>query len=192
LIETGNLLPKLSNVHERIRNPGSGTRYLIVIDSSGSHAIQQRMRLVKGVANDILSRSFRNGDEVAIIVFRGPAAQVLLEPSTVLQDATTVLEYLPTGGRTPLAQALEIAQSYLTPETLLILLTDGRANVSLRNGDPWLEALDIASQLKARAVVIDTEDSSERVGRPLKLAEALKAEYLRLDAFISDKPVTTA
>ena len=78
LIETGNLLPKLSNVHERIRNPGSGTRYLIVIDSSGSHAIQQRMRLVKGVANDILSRSFRNGDEVAIIVFRGPAAQVLL------------------------------------------------------------------------------------------------------------------
>jgi magnesium chelatase subunit D len=149
------------------------------------------MRLVKGVASDILSRSFRNGDEVAIIVFRGPTAQVLLEPSTVLQDATTVLEYLPTGGRTPLAHALEIAQSYLTPETLLILLTDGRANVSLRDGDPWLEALEIASQFRTRAVVIDTEDSSKRVGRPVKLAEALEAEYLRLDAFISDKPVTT-
>jgi len=192
LIESGRLLPKISNVHERIRNPRSGTRYLVVIDSSGSHAVQQRMRLVKGVANDMLSRSFKSGDEVAIIVFRGTTAQVLLEPSCVLQDATTALEYLPTGGRTPLAHALELAKSYLTPETLLILLTDGRANVSLTNGDPWLETLDLARQLNTRAIVIDTENATERVGRPLKLAEALRATYLRLDGSELGKTVASA
>ena len=186
LAETGRMVPTMTTLHERIRSPKSGTRYLVVIDSSGSHAVQQRMRLVKGIANDILSRSFKNGDEVAIIVFRGPEAQVLLEPSSVLADATTALEYLPTGGRTPLAHALELTRHYLTPETTLILLTDGRANVPLAGGDPWLEALEIARQLATRAILIDTERSSEQTGQSLELAKALGAEYLRLDNFGPD------
>jgi magnesium chelatase subunit D len=171
----------MADLHERVRTPASGTRYLFVIDSSGSHAAQERMRLVKGAASSLLTRSFKNGDEVAIIVFRGADARVLLEPSRALHEATTALEYLPTGGRTPLAHALDLAKSYLTPATVLILLTDGRANVPLGSGDPWLEALDIASQIKIPALVIDTENSAERLGRPLKLAEALSAEYVRLE-----------
>ena len=139
------------------------------------------MRLVKGAASSLLTRSFKNGDEIAIIVFRGADARVLLEPSRALHEATTALEYLPTGGRTPLAHALDLAKSYFTPATVLILLTDGRANVPLGSGDPWLEALDIASQIKIPALVIDTENSVERLGRPLKLAEALSAEYVRLE-----------
>jgi magnesium chelatase subunit D len=188
LVETGNLIPKISHLHERIRDPKTGVRYLVVVDSSGSHAVQQRMRVVKGIANSLLAQSFKKGDEVALIVFRGTAAQVLLEPSPTLQDAATVLEYLPTGGRTPLAHALSLAHSYLTPETVMILLTDGRANVAMGSGDPWLEALDIASRFKTRAIVIDTENSGGRVGRSQKLAETLHAEYLHLDTLITDGP----
>jgi magnesium chelatase subunit D len=140
------------------------------------------MRLVKGAAIDLLSRSFKNGDEVAIIVFRGTEAQVLLEPSSVLQDATTALEYLPTGGRTPLAHALHLAQTLLTPTTVLILLTDGRANVPLESGDAWLDALGIAGQIKSSVLVIDTENSNERLGRSFTLAEALNAEYIHLES----------
>jgi hypothetical protein len=51
-----------------------------------------------------------------------------------------------------------------------------RANVALATGDPWQEALDIASQIKARALVIDTENSTAR-----DLARALGAEYVSLD-----------
>jgi len=181
VLETGSIRPRTADLHERVRTPASGTRYLFVIDSSGSHAAQERMRLVKGAASSLLTRSFKNGDEIAIIVFRGADARVLLEPSRALHEATTALEYLPTGGRTPLAHALDLAKSYFTPATVLILLTDGRANVPLGSGDPWLEALDIASQIKIPALVIDTENSVERLGRPLKLAEALSAEYVRLE-----------
>lgn len=181
VLETGSIRPRPADLHERVRTPASGTRYLLVIDSSGSHAAQQRMRLVKGAASSLLTRSFKNGDEVAIIVFRGTDARVLLEPSRALHEATTALEYLPTGGRTPLAHALDLAKSYLTPATVLILLTDGRANVPLGSGDPWQEAVDIASQIKVPALVIDTENSAERLGRSLKLAEALSAEYVRLE-----------
>ena len=181
VLETGSIRLRTADLHERVRTPASGTRYLFVIDSSGSHAAQERMRLVKGAASSLLTRSFKNGDEIAIIVFRGADAWVLLEPSRALHEATTALEYLPTGGRTPLAHALDLAKKYLTPATVLILLTDGRANVPLGSGDPWQEALDIASQIKVPALVIDTENSAERLGRSLRLAEALSAEYVRLE-----------
>jgi magnesium chelatase subunit D len=79
-----------------------------------------------------------------------------------------------------LAHALDLARTYITPSTLLILLTDGRANVALGTGDPWQEALEIASRLSCRALVIDTENAAQPLGRSLKLAEALGARYLAL------------
>lgn len=181
VIKTGTPRPKTSDLHERIRAPRTGTRYLFVIDSSGSHAAQERMRLVKGATSNLLTRSFKREDEVAIIVFRGTSAQVILEPTGTLPDALTALEYLPTGGRTPLAHALELAQGYITPSTLLVLLTDGRANIPLHSGDPWQEALDIAGQLHCHALVIDTENPALRIGQSQKLAEILGAHYVSLE-----------
>lgn len=179
-LETGTLQPRLSDLHEKVRVPRSGIRYLFLIDSSGSHAAQQKMRLVKGAAIGLLHRSFSKDDEVAIIVFRGTDAQVLLEPSHRIEDAAIAFEYLPTGGRTPLAHALELAKTYLTPSTLLILLSDGRANVSLCGRDPWAEALEIAGQLRCRALVVDTENPRSPVRRVSELAGVLNASSIDL------------
>lgn len=181
VLETGTLQPRLSDLHEKVRSPRSGIRYLFLIDSSGSHAAQEKMRLVKGAALGLIERSFGKGDEVAIIVFRGTEAQILLEPSQQVEDAATALEYLPTGGRTPLAHALERAKTYLTPSAFLILLSDGRANVSLHGGDPWLEALETARQLHCRGLIIDTENSASPLRRVSELAEALNAPSIHLD-----------
>jgi magnesium chelatase subunit D len=180
LVETGAVQLRVSDLHERVRKPKTGTRYLFIIDSSGSHAAQERMRLVKGAATGLLERSFKKDDEVAMIVFRGSAAQVVLEPTQNVADAMSTLEYLPTGGRTPLAHALDLARTYITPSTLLIVLTDGRANVAMGTADPWVEALEVASSLNCRALVIDTENAAQPLGRTLKLAEALGARYFAL------------
>ncbi len=172
------------DLHERVRRPSAGTRYLLLIDSSGSHAAQERMRLVKGAASGLLARSFRTGDEVVVIAFRGTSAQVLLEPTRILSDALAALEYLPTGGRTPLAHGLEMTRGFISPTTILILLTDGRANVSIGDGDPWREALAIASELQVASLVIDTEvsdDSKEQLRRSRQLADQLEAKYVHLD-----------
>jgi magnesium chelatase subunit D len=93
----------------------------------------------------------------------------------------TALEYLPTGGRTPLSHALSPATSYVTPSTILILLTDGRANVPLHDGDPAHETLEIASQLSCHGFVIDTENSEQRLGNSQKLAKAFGAHYMALE-----------
>ena len=181
LLVNGRMVPTAASLHERVRQPKTGTRYLFVIDSSGSHAAQERMRTVKGAVHGLLTRSFRRDDEVAIILFRGTAAQVVLEPSRILDDALAALEYLPTGGRTPLAHALDLARSYITPATLLVLLTDGRANVAMQGGDPWQEALDIAGYIQCRALVVDTESGPLRLDQSHQLADVLKARYLALE-----------
>jgi magnesium chelatase subunit D len=106
---------------------------------------------------------------------------VLLEPTETLADALTALEYVPTGGRTPLAHALSLVKGYVTPSTILILVTDGRANIPLAGGDPAREALEIAEQLNCRGFVIDTEISEQRLGNAQKLAEAFGAHHMALE-----------
>jgi len=188
--ENGSIQPQLADLHERVRKPSAGTRYLFLIDSSGSHAVHERMRLVKGATVSLLTRSFKRGDDVAIIVFRGTSAEVVLEPTSNLTDAFTTLEYLPTGGRTPLAHGLELSRSYLTPKTVLIVMTDGRANYPLHGGDPWQEALGIAAELKCVALVVDTEISTNPLGHSRTLAEALHAQCLSLDELATTADLT--
>ena len=188
--ENGSLQPRVADLHERMREPSASTRYLFVIDSSGSHAVHERMRLVKGATVSLLTRSFKRGDDVAIIVFRGTSAEAVLEPTPNLNDAFTILEYLPTGGRTPLSHALELSKSYITSKTVLIVMTDGRANYPLRGGDPWQEALGIAAALKCTALVVDTEISTNPTGQTKILAGALHARCLSLDELVSTGDLT--
>jgi magnesium chelatase subunit D len=181
LLETGSLQPRVSDLHERIRTPRTGTRFLFVIDSSGSHAAQQRMRMVKGAISGLLHRSFKQHDEVCLIVFRGVSAQTVLEPTKSLADAIETLEYLPTGGRTPLASALQHAQTYLTSSTILILITDGHANIAVGDGDPWQEALHAARQIHTSAILVDTDSDARQQGSCAELAAVLNAQHLSLD-----------
>ncbi len=185
LLETGALHLRPADLHERMRSPRTGTRYLFVVDSSGSQAAQQRMRLVKGAATASLQRSFTRDDEVAIILFRGTNAQVLLEPTRNLSDALAAFEYMPTGGRTPLAHALELAKTYVTPSTLLLLLTDGAANVALHGTDAWQDALEAAGGLRCTALVVQTGDTRAQADATQRLAKALHTSCLSLSELSS-------
>jgi len=190
LRETGSVQPRMIDLHERVREPSAGARYLFVIDSSGSHAVHERMRMVKGATISLLNRSFKAGDEAAIIVFRGSSAELVLEPTSSLADAFAALEYLPTGGRTPLGHGLALAKDYVTPKTVLIVITDGRANFPLNGDDPWQDALAAASGISCPTLVINTETSEYPLEQARKLAEALHARYLTLDELAAVRDLT--
>jgi magnesium chelatase subunit D len=51
----------------------------------------------------------------------------------------------------------------------------------LGTGDPWQEAIEIASGLRCAALVIDTENAAQPLHRSLKLAEALRGKYVALE-----------
>ncbi len=183
IAQTGQTTPRLEDLYEKVREPLAGSRFLFVVDSSGSHAARERMRAVKGAVAGLLERSMRRRDEVAVIVFRGERAEVLAEPTSDVETVLASLEYLPTGGRTPLAHALELARQFVTPETLLILITDGRANVPSMSDDPWRDALQAAAAIECPALIVDTELGNHALGRAGELAEAIGAECIQLEAF---------
>ncbi|WP_235047845.1 VWA domain-containing protein, partial [Pseudogulbenkiania ferrooxidans] len=142
-----------ADLHDKVRVAKQGNLILLVVDASGSMAARQRMEQVKGTVRSRLEDAYRRRDQVALIAFRGQKAELLLPPCNRVEQAELALRELPTGGRTPLAHALALAADTLSrqlggPAPLLVVLSDGRANVALDgDGDPWRQALDLAGQL---------------------------------------------
>ena len=119
------------------------------------------------------------------MVFRGEGADVVMPFTNSIEGVEQVLGDVPTGGRTPLARALIDATKMLRTRepALLIVFTDGRANVSVSDGDPWEESLAACEVLRdacAGAVVIDCEPGPIVLGRARQLAAALGAECIAL------------
>ncbi len=159
----------------------SGVRFVFAVDASGSQAAQQRMRAVKGVALALLESSVDHKDEIAVIAFRGSKAEVVLEPCRDAGAASRALEYLPTGGRTPLAHAIELASSLVNANSVLILLTDGRSNVPLTSNDPWADALAAAKKLACTALIVDSSLDDSRKKAMEDLASAMHARLIGLE-----------
>jgi magnesium chelatase subunit D len=201
LREPGTLNVTRADLHQNVRAGKSANLILFVVDASGSMAAQRRMEAVKGSVLALLTDAYQRRDEVAVIAFRGQSAQLQLAPTRSVERAEQGLRELPTGGRTPLPHALKLALETVSARVagsappLLVLLTDGKANVALEGGaDPWRETLAFAALLMEAAVpalVIDTETGYLKLGRAAHLAQAMGAECLTLAQLSSENLVLT-
>ncbi|MFI3155706.1 MAG: putative cobaltochelatase [Methylococcaceae bacterium] len=187
-----------NDLHQQVRSGKNANLILFVVDASGSMAAQRRMEAVKGAVLSLLTDAYQQRDEVAVISFGGKSAQLLLSPTRSVDLAEQNLRELPTGGRTPLPHALSVALETLEKTgmpPLLVLLSDGRANIALHAGnDPWQESLRFAELLAERgvpALVLDTETGYLRLGRARQLAQALGAEYLTLEELSAENLALT-
>ncbi len=168
----------------------AATATLFVIDASGSSALH-RLAEAKGAVNLLLAECYVRRDQVGVIAFRGRAAEVLLPPTRSLVRAKRSLAALPGGGGTPLAaglqavlaMAMQVRRAGASP--LVVLLTDGRANIAL-DGAPGREraaadALQVARQLRAArlaTLLVDTSPQASPTAQ--QLAAALAAPYRAL------------
>ncbi|MFQ3632877.1 magnesium chelatase ATPase subunit D [Roseiflexus sp.] len=169
----------------------AGALFLFAVDASGSMALH-RMRQAKGAVHALLQQAYVHRDRVALLAFRGQSAELLLPPSQSVELARRALDLLPTGGGTPLAAALlaaiEVAQQARARgimQTVLVLLTDGRANVGLRAGrEGVVEELQTLGRAVVAAgiqtIVVDTQRTYLSRGEARKLAEWLAGEYVYL------------
>jgi magnesium chelatase subunit D len=170
----------------------AGTTAIFVVDASGSAALH-RLAEAKGAIEMLLADCYVRRDQVAVVAFRGRGADVLLPPTPSLVRAKRSLSGLPGGGPTPLAAGLdaalalagEAARRGRTP--LLVLLTDGRANIA-RDGTPGRgraeeDALAAAAPIRGAAIPAMLVDTAPRPNAYAKrLAEAMGARYLPLPA----------
>jgi magnesium chelatase subunit D len=176
---------------------------IFVVDASGSAALA-RLAEAKGAVELLLARAYARRDHVALVAFRGRAAELLLPPTRSLVQTKRRLAALPGGGGTPLAAGLrmgldlaEHARSRgMTPT--LALLTDGRGNIALDGtadrGQAEADAASVARAIRARAIPALVIDTATRPQAGLRtLAGLLDAPYLalpradarRLDAVLS-------
>src|SRR5207249_3767317 len=119
---------------------------------------------------------YQQRDEVGLIAFRGSSAELLLPLTNSVALASAGLRELPTGGRTPLASALQLAHATLARRTrtgatvgsaLVVLVSDGRAKLPLGDGDPNSDTRAAAQILRASgaaSLVVDSEDGPIRLG----------------------------
>lgn len=193
----GRLQVSSADLHRQVRSGRGANLIVFVVDASGSMAAQRRMEAVKGAVLALLTDAYQRRDQLAVIAFRGESAELLLAPTRSVDLAEQGLRELPTGGRTPLPHALQLAAQVLAQATtdeappLLVILSDGKANVGLagESKDPWQQTLDCAQHLAQRgtpALVLDTETGYVRLGRAAQLAQALGAPCLTLEQLTGD------
>ena len=171
-------------------------RIVFAVDASGSMAMN-RIQQAKGAVIRLLDQAQRDRDEVALIGFRGSHAEVLMPPSRSVERARQALDSLPVGGGTPLAAGLEEALrlARCVPasgprDTLLVLLTDGKANVPRqpqegveRQETIWREIEQVCAALTGEgvvSVVIDTTQREVSDGEAARLAILLNGRAVHL------------
>ncbi len=188
----GELKVSKADLHEKIRASKRANLILFVVDASGSMAALKRMEAVKGSVISLLEDVYQKRDKVGVIAFRGESAELIVPATRSTKIAIDQMRELKTGGRTPLAHALDMAVQYLdqigTAESespLLVVLTDGKTNVAQSSeNNPEAEALASAEAIANRnipALVLDTEVGYIRFKKAKHLAEAMAATYMPLE-----------
>jgi len=175
----------------RVREKHIGANIIFLVDASGSMGAQARMKTVKGVILSLLKEAYQKRDRVGLIAFRRDKAEVLLPVTRSVDLAEKLLRDLPTGGKTPLAEGLESTLQMLYgldrrdkgQQTVVVLITDGRANATYDQDDPVVRALQAAekfSRTPALSVVLDTETDFLKLGIAPQIARKMGASYYTL------------
>ena len=158
-----------------------------------------RMEAAKGTVFSLLMDAYQHRDRISMVAFRGKGGYVLLPPTSGVELAKKLLVNLPTGGKTPLGAGIMKAISVIKNEQkkdptiipMLVLLTDGRSNISIVEGaDPMSEIEKLGKMVQEEgiySIVIDSEvtrnnkfvDFTFEFAKDI--AEYMEAKYYRLD-----------
>ena len=186
------LLIESHDLREKVREKKVGNLIVFVLDASGSMAAEERMVATKGAVISLLLDAYQRRDRVGMVVFRGNNAELVLPPTNSVGLAQKLLVQLPTGGRTPLAHGLKLGLETIKEHLwrdkhalpLLVLVSDGRANVSLNGGNPVEEAKTVSREIKAaniKSIAIDTEQGFVTFRLVKQICVELGGIYLRLE-----------
>lgn len=183
---------KRGDLRQKVRVRKTRNAVCFVVDASWSMAAEERMQSTKAAVLSLLRDAYQRRDRVGLVSFQRDYATLLLPLTNSVELAQKRLQTMPTGGKTPLSRGLLLGYEVLErarkqdPEVvpLMVLLTDGQANVSMGDLPPQAETYALADFIAAqsiRSVVIDTEHPIFERGLARQLAQHLEGRYYRLD-----------
>jgi magnesium chelatase subunit D len=190
------------DLREKVRESKIGNLIMFVVDASGSMAAEERMTATKGAVLSLLLDAYQRRDRVGMVVFRKNTAELILPPTNSVDLAQKCLAKLPTGGRTPMAHGLKLGMETIKDcmrkdkrvLPLMVLVSDGRANVNLYGGDPVEEAKAVAREISSggiQSIAIDTERGFLTFGLVKQVCDEMCGKYLKLEE-LSAVPIASA
>ncbi|ANF22643.1 VWA domain-containing protein [Thermococcus piezophilus] len=160
----------LNDLRVRVRKAKAPTLWVLLLDSSGSMAVQKRISIAKGIAEKLVENGYIKKSKVALIVAKGNQAEIFVPPTKNYWEVLEKIESVPTGGRTPLSSALYnlllLAEHERRKDKSLkvraFLITDGKANVPLFGKRIKEEIVELAKALKKKDIGLIIYDTRGR------------------------------
>ncbi|MBC7096009.1 VWA domain-containing protein [Thermococcus sp.] len=148
----------LNDIRVRVRKAKAPTLWVLVLDSSGSMAVQKRISIAKGIAEKLVENGYIKKSKMALIIAKGNQAEIFVPPTKNYWEVLEKIESVPTGGRTPLSSALYNLLLLANRERIkdrsvkvrAFLITDGKANVPLFGKRIKEEITELAKALKRK------------------------------------------
>jgi len=176
------------DLRQKVRERRTGNLIVFVVDASASMDAEQRMVATKGAILSLLRDAYIRRDKVALVAFSGRSARVALRPTSSVDLAERRLQRLSVGGTTPLTHGLMTGLKLVKTERmrdprvspLLVLISDGRGNISLFGEEPLIEAQRAATAIRSegiRAMVIDSTRDHRQQPEGTGRAASLYAAY---------------
>ncbi len=189
---------EVSDLHAKIRERKVGNLLLFVVDCSGSMQSQRQILATQAAILSLLVDAYQRRDRVGLVAFRDESAAVILRPTSSIELAKNAFRSLALGGPTPLSRGLltayELIQQELRRERdlipVLILISDGCANVSMGDMRPGEEAALVGEMIRARrirSIVLGTAGQGWRMpdgsifAPAQELAAAMGGEFYPMD-----------
>lgn len=187
---------KREDLMKKILVGKGGSSILFIVDASGSMGVEELMKSTKNLVLGLLNDAYQKRERVGMLVFRGTQAKMVLPFTNSVTSAKNHLKNIKTGGKTPLSLAVKKAveeillerKKYPKNENIILFFTDGRANISINNKDPFEEALHYGErlvQLNCKIFIIDTDPTWISYPYAKELATKISAKYYKLKDILS-------
>ena len=161
------LILERDDLRQKVRERKVGNLIVFVVDASASMDAEQRMAATKGAILSLLQDAYVRRDRVAVVIFKNRSAEVVMRPTSSVSLARRRLEKLSVGGTTPLTHGLMAGYKVVKTELLrdptirplLVLISDGRGNISMFKEEPLVEAQKVAALIESEKIdclVIDS------------------------------------
>ena len=151
-----------ADLRQKVRVRKTRNAVCFVVDASWSMAAEERMRATKSAVLSLLRDAYQRRDQVGLVSFQRDYATLLLPLTNSIELAQKYLQTMPTGGKTPLSRGLMLGYEVLErarkrdPEVipLMVLLTDGQANVAMGDLPPQAESYALADFVATQSILI--------------------------------------
>jgi magnesium chelatase subunit D len=131
---------KKEDLREKVRKHGTKLSIALVIDMSGSMLSDEKLNRIKAILQKIIANVHINRDKLAVIGFKGKDSELIIPNTKRPNSFLSKLQNITIGGTTPMAAGLQKGLEVLKKDCkseeyipMLMILSDGITNVSLRN-----------------------------------------------------------